>query len=205
MPDTETPHETEAIALRRVIAEKNFLATGTQIHEHEGQFVGLTFTVRDHTVHTFWWIDPTGALPARPRYTREHASAVLLVRAERAAVRITPGPLWTRAGEEQVSLLQPDAGDCNACGKQLARGMFRWTDRKVDPDPFEAELFSGDGRFSSLRHADGDKNHAIHDCPSAKTACVECLRPGVTFRDTGYGWEANCPHCGYQHYTDSGD
>jgi hypothetical protein len=205
MPDTRAPHEDSAIILRRVIAEKHPRATGTQVHEHEGQFIGLTFTVRDHTVRLFYWIDPTGALPARPRYTREPAVTVLLIRAERAAARLTPAALWTRAGEEQVSLLEPDAGDCSRCDKQLARGMFRWTDRKADPDPFEAQLFSGDGRFSSLRHADGDKNHSVHDCPSTKAACRECLRPGLTFRDTGYGWEANCPHCGWQNYTDSGD
>jgi hypothetical protein len=209
MPDTETPHETEAIDLRRIIAEKHPRATQTQPHEHEGKFIGLTFAVPAHgQLRYFYWADPTGAMPERPRYTREHAAAVLVARAERAAVRITPSALWTRAGEEQVSVLQPDAGDCPDCSKQLARATFRWTNRTPDPDPFENELFSGDGRFPSLRHADGSPDHDGPFGPSSKparTACPECLRPGVTFKDTGCGWNANCPHCGWQHYTDTGD
>lgn len=207
MPDTETtPHEDAAIALRRIIAEKHAGATETQVHEHEGQFVGMTFVVRDHgQLRHFYWIDPTGTLPERPRYAREDAAAVLPLRAARAAARITPGPLWTRAGEEQLSLRQPDAGDCTRCGKQLAEGMFRWTDR--EPELFEGEFgdFFGDGRFSSLRHADGSQNHGARDCLSAKTACSECLRTGITVKDTGHGWETSCPHCGHQSYTDSGD
>lgn len=105
-------------------------------------------------------------------------------------------------------MLKEDAGDCPDCDKQLTRAMFRWTERTPDPDPFEASLFSGDGRFSSLRHSDGSPDHEGPFGPSSKparTACPECLRPGVTFQDTGYGWNANCPHCGWQNYTDSGD
>lgn len=205
MPDIRTTHEDPTITLRRAIADKYPNATDTWIYDHEGEFLGLTFAVPGGgALWNFYWIDTTGAMPERPRYSRREAANVLKPRAERAAARITPDGLWTRAGEEQVSLLRPDAGDCSTCGKQLADGMFRWTARKTDPDPFEVELF-GDGRFPSLRHADGSKNHGVHDSPSAKTFCPECLRPGLSFSDTGYGRNAVCPHCGWEKYTDSGD
>jgi hypothetical protein len=170
------------------------------MHEHEGAFIGLTF----RTDVYFWWIDATGAMPEQPRYTREAAAAVLLPRAERAAARVIPGSLWTRAGEEQVGLRREDAGDCATCGKQLAEGMFRWTDQTPEPEDYFPP-FPDDGRFPDLRHADGDKNHGVHFGPDVKAACPECLRPGLDFKDTGYGWNANCPHCGWRKYTDSGD
>jgi ribosomal protein S27E len=207
MPDMRTTHEDLTIALRRAVADKHPSATETWIHEHEGVFIGLTFAslTGGGLRGNYYWIDTTGAMPERPRYTRREAANVLLPRAERAAALVTPDGLWTRAGEEQVSLLRPDAGDCITCGKQLADGMFRWTGRKVDPDPFEAELFSGDSRFPSLRHADGSQNHGVHDTPSAKVSCPECLRPGTTFDDGAYGTTARCPHCGWHKYTDRGD
>lgn len=66
MHDTEAPHETEVIALRRVIAEKHPTATSTQVHEHEGQFIGITFRVTARTLQYFRWADPTGAMPDSP-------------------------------------------------------------------------------------------------------------------------------------------
>jgi predicted RNA-binding Zn-ribbon protein involved in translation (DUF1610 family) len=205
MPDTATPPEADVIAVRRAIAQKHPTATGTEAHMHEGAFLGITFRTGERY---YWWADPTGAMPEQPRYAREHAAAVLLPRAERAAARIVPSALWTRGGEEQVSVLQPDVGDCPDCGKQLTRAMFRWTNRTPDPDPFENELFSGDGRFPSLRHADGSPDHDGPFGPSSKPAhpaCPDCLRTGLTYDDTGYGTTARCPHCGWHKYTDRGD
>ena len=204
MPDIRTEHEDGTIALRRAIADKYPNATDTWIYDHEGEFLGLTFAVPGGSLWNFYWIDTTGVMSERPRRSRREAASVLLPRAERAAARITPESLWTRAGEERVSLLRPDAGDCTTCGKQLADARFRWTARKPDPDPFEVELF-GDGRFPSLRHADGSKNHGVHDSPSAKTFCPECLRPGHSYTDSGNGRTAVCPQCGRATSTDSGD
>lgn len=202
MPETTTPHEDLAAAVRRIAAEKHPKAMDWQVHEQQGKFIGLTFGIPDRSQQPryFYWVDPTGAMPKQPRYTREAAAAVLQPRADRAFARVTPVVLWTRPREEQVGLLREDAGDCTRCGEQLAEGMFRWTD--AEPDP----IFGGTGQFPSLRHADGSPGHG-DDASSlfAVNACPECLQPGVTFRDTGYGWDAKCPHCGWQKYTDSGD
>lgn len=112
---------------------------------------------------------------------------------------MTTPALWTRDNEEFLGVRDDDPGNCTVCSKPLIEVWFRRTNYKPDP----TSPFPSDGRFSTLRHADGSPNHG--DCGLfAKIRCPECKGEGVTFEDTGYGWTARCP-CGWHKYTDSGD
>lgn len=110
--------------------------------------------------------------------------------------------LWTRDGESFLAIRDPDPGNCTACGQPLIEGWFRWDG--WTPDPGAGALFSDDGRFTSLRHADGSPNHASRFGLDAKNRCPECKGDQLGYRDTGYGTVASCP-CGWSKYTDRGD
>jgi hypothetical protein len=107
---------------------------------------------------------------------------------------------WIRPGEEFLKIRDDDPGNCTVCGKPLIEAWFRWTSRRNQPD----DPYPTDGRFPSLRHADGSPNHDLVGGLMAKNRCPECKGEQLDYQDTGYGWTARCP-CGWHKYTDSGD